>query len=204
MFTQVWISSLWQRLDEWDKTLFYKINTQWINPLADNILPWFRDPVIWAPIYIFLLAFIVLNYGKKGLWWTLAFICTIAIADLIGARVFKDGIQRLRPCQDPLIMDHVRLLVQRCSGGPSFVSNHAANHFGIATFAFLTFRGIIQKWMYVAFIWAIAIAYAQVYVGVHYPLDVLGGAVLGILSGSFTAWIFHKKWGTFTLDNQKT
>jgi undecaprenyl-diphosphatase len=93
-------------------------------------------------------------------------------------------------------------LLKYCSGSYSFVSNHAANHFGIATFAFLTFKGTFKKWMYLAYIWAFFIAYAQVYVGVHYPFDTLGGAVLGVLAGLLTSWFYHKKWGRLNLDNQ--
>ena len=193
--------SLWQRLEDWDKWLFIKLNSQFTNSFFDAVLPYFRDSVFWAPLYLFLLVFITLNYGKKGLWWSLAFLCTVAITDMIGARVFKVGFDRLRPCSDPEFLAHVRLLLKHCSGSYSFVSNHAANHFGIATFAFLTFRGVFKKWMYVVYLWAFFIAYAQVYVGVHYPLDVLGGAGLGVLAGIVTAWIFNKKWGNFNLDN---
>jgi undecaprenyl-diphosphatase len=192
---------VWERVKEWDQWLFIRLNSHWTNRFFDAVLPYFRDSVFWAPLYLFVLAFITLNFGRKGLWWSLAFICTIAITDVIGARVFKEAFERLRPCQDPEFSNHVRLLLKQCSGSFSFVSNHAANHFGIATFASLTFRGIFRKWMYLAYVWAFFIAYAQVYVGVHYPLDVLGGAVLGILAGSFTAWVFHMKWGNFQLDN---
>jgi membrane-associated phospholipid phosphatase len=192
--------SLWQRLEDWDKWLFIKLNSQWTNPVFDTLLPYFRDPVFWVPVYLFVLVFISLNFGKKGIWWSLAFVCTIAITDLVGARVFKEGFQRLRPCYDPEFSFHVRLLLKQCSSSYSFVSNHAANHFGMATFAVLTFRGIFKKWMYLAYVWAFFIAYAQIYVGVHYPLDILGGAVLGMLAGSLTAWLYHKKWGSFNFD----
>ena len=191
--------SFWQRLEEWDQWLFIKLNSQWNNPFFDAVLPYFRDSVFWAPLYIFVLVFITVNYGVKGWWWSLAFLCTVAIADVTGARVFKEGFQRLRPCSDPLMMDHVRLLLKHCSGSYSFVSNHAANHFGIASFAFLTFRGVFKKWMYLAFAWAFLVAYAQVYVGVHYPLDALGGAGLGVLSGGLMAWGFRKKFGEMNL-----
>lgn len=192
--------SFWHRVVAWDQWLFIKLNSEWTNPVFDTILPFFRDSVFWAPVYLFLLVFIVINFGTKGFWWSVAFICTIAITDVIGARVFKEGFERLRPCRDPDFSFHVRLLLKQCSGSFSFISNHAANHFGIATFAWLTFNGIFKKWMYLAYVWAFFIAYAQVYVGVHYPLDVLGGAGLGVVAGSFTAWVFHKKWGNFQLD----
>ena len=192
----------WQRLEDWDKWLFLKLNSQWTNPVFDTVLPFFRNSVFWAPIYLFIAVFMAVNFGKKGMWWSVAFICTVALTDLIGARVFKEIFQRTRPCQDPELIPQVRLLLKQCSSSYSFVSNHAANHFGISTFAFLTFKGVFKKWMYLAFLWAALVAYAQVYVGVHYPGDALGGAMLGLLIGSITAWVFHKKWRTFNLDNQ--
>jgi membrane-associated phospholipid phosphatase len=193
--------SIWHRIDEWDKWLFVKFNSQWTNPVFDTVLPFIRNSVFWAPLYIFIAAFIAVNFGKKGLWWSLLFVCTVATTDLIGARIIKEAFHRPRPCQDVEFMNHVRLLLKQCSGSSSFVSNHAANHFGLASFTFLTFRGIFKKWMYVAYAWAFFIAYAQVYVGVHYPLDVLGGAVLGMTVGSITAWLFDKKWGHFQLEH---
>jgi membrane-associated phospholipid phosphatase len=199
MFNMVLAISFWHKMDAWDKWLFLKLNSQWTNPFFDSLLPFFRNSVFWAPLYIFIAAFIALNYGRKGLWWALLFICTIAATDMIGARIIKEAVRRPRPCQDVEFMTYVRLLLKQCSGSYSFVSNHAANHFGMATFAFLTFRGVVKNWMYLAFAWAFFIAYAQVYVGVHYPLDVLGGALLGMGVGSLTAWLFDKKWGHFKL-----
>jgi len=193
--------SFWSNLDEWDKWLFIKLNSHWTSPFFDTVLPFFRNSVFWAPLYIFIAAFIAINFGKKGLWWSLLFICTIALTDLIGARVMKEFFHRPRPCQDPVFMAYVRLLLNQCSGSYSFVSNHAANHFGMATFAVLTFKGIFKKWMYLAYVWAFFIGYAQIYVGVHYPLDVVGGAILGVLIGSATAWAFDKKWGFFNLEH---
>jgi membrane-associated phospholipid phosphatase len=201
MYSNVLSGSLWQQLDEWDKWLFLRLNGQWTNSFFDAVFPYLRDALFWTPLYLFILVFILANYGVRGLLWSLLFICTVALTDMIGARVFKEGIERLRPCQDPLFSDHVRLLLKQCSGSYSFVSNHAANHFGLATFAFVTFKGVFKQWMWVAFGWAFFIAYAQVYVGVHYPFDVLGGAVLGILIGTLTATFYNRKWGRFSLDN---
>lgn len=194
-------TSFWQRLEDWDKWLFVQLNSKLTNPVFDAVLPYFRDSVFWAPLYIFILVFIIVNYGKKGWWWSVAFLCTVAIADMVGTRVFKDGFERLRPCQDPDFYMYVRLLLKRCSGSYSFISNHAANHFGLATFISLTFYSTFKRWVYLIYLWAIFIAYAQVYVGVHYPLDVLGGAGLGVLAGLLTAWIFNNKVGSFTLDS---
>jgi undecaprenyl-diphosphatase len=201
MFGTGLLISLWNSIDEWDKWLFVKINNQWTNSFFDLIMPYFRDSVFWAPLYIFILAFIALNFGRKGWWWSLAFIITIVICDQVSSTLLKPMIARYRPCQDPEFFNQVRLLLKRCSGSFSFTSSHAANHFGIATFMVFTFRGIFRHWMYLAYVWAFLIAYAQVYVGVHYPTDVLGGALIGFMAGVLTAWVFNKKMGTFNLDN---
>jgi len=192
-------TSIWQHLDAWDKKLFVLLNSKWTNPFFDTVLPYFRDSVFWAPLYLFLLVFIAVNYGKKGWWWSLAFICTIAIADMVSSRGFKIAFERLRPCQDPFFFDQVRLLLKGCSGSFSFTSSHAANHFGMATFASITLFQTFGRYIYLTYLWAFFIAYAQVYVGVHYPLDILGGAAVGTLAGVLTASVFNKQVGSFTL-----
>lgn len=197
MYSTAFFLSLLQDLVEWDKSLFLKVNRELTNPFFDAIFPYLRNSSIWVPLYLFVLVFMLMNFGKKGLFWCLLFICTVAITDVIGFKVLKEGIDRLRPCEDPMFSDNVRLLLRKCSTTSSFVSNHAANHFGIATFAVFTFRDLYKKWIYLAYVWAFFIAYAQVYVGVHYPLDIIGGAVLGLIVGSATAWGFRMKWGKF-------
>jgi membrane-associated phospholipid phosphatase len=191
--------SIWQKLEKWDQWLFIQLNSNFTNSFFDAVLPYFRNSAFWAPLYIFMLVFIVTNYGKKGLWWGIGFLCTVAIADLVGARVFKEGFERLRPCQDPAFFQYVRLLLKHCSGSYSFISNHAANHFGMATYVSLTFFPVFKKWILLFYLWAAFIGYAQIYVGVHYPIDVLGGAIVGSLAGLLTATIFTDKAGSFTL-----
>jgi membrane-associated phospholipid phosphatase len=193
------LMSIWQQLDAWDKKLFILLNSKWTNSFFDIVLPYFRDSVFWAPLYLFLLVFIAINYGKKGWWWSVAFVCTIAIADMVSSRIFKQGFERLRPCQDPFFFDQVRLLLKSCSGSFSFTSSHAANHFGMATFASITFYSTFKRYIFLTYLWAFFISYAQVYVGVHYPLDVLGGAAIGTLAGVLTASVFNKQVGSFTL-----
>jgi undecaprenyl-diphosphatase len=193
--------SFWQALEQWDQWLFVQLNSRFTNSVFDSVLPYFRDSVFWAPLYLFILVFVALNYGWQGWWWSLGFVCTIALADMIGTRVFKEGIERLRPCRDPDFYIYVRLLLKGCSGSYSFVSNHAANHFGMATFVSLTFHPVFGRAVYFSYLWAFLIAYAQVYVGVHYPLDVLGGAALGTLAGLLTAWVVNNKTGSFTAVN---
>jgi membrane-associated phospholipid phosphatase len=183
-----------KKIIDFDKWLFLQINQGGTNKFLDWLMPALREPTNWIPLYLFLFLFVVISFGKKGWWLTLYAIITVAITDTISSRVLKPLVGRLRPCCDPDFSPKVRLLVS-CGGNQSFVSSHAANHFGLAMFLFLTFRSFIGNWAYVFFIWAAAISYAQVYVGVHYPLDVLGGTLLGCLVGWGSANIFQQKNG---------
>jgi undecaprenyl-diphosphatase len=194
--------TLWQRIEQWDQSLFLLINRDWANPVFDSLMPFMRTSNHWMPLYLFLFVFVLLNFKGKGLWWFVFFLSTIALTDMTGTYLFKHNIERLRPCNDPEMFSQVRLLLKNCAGGYSFISNHAANHFGMATFFFLSFRKLIPKIAWIGFLWAALVAYSQVYVGVHYPLDVLAGAMLGMLLGNLTAYIFNKRFGFHIFDNQ--
>jgi membrane-associated phospholipid phosphatase len=194
--------NFWQKLVQWDQSLFKKINGDWANPFFDAIMPFLRNSLSWIPLYVFLLVFVLMNFKVKGIWWAVLFLSTIALTDMTGTYVFKHGFERLRPCSDPDFADHVRLLLKHCAGGYSFISNHAANHFGMATFFFVTFRHLLKNWAWIGLFWASAIAYAQVYVGVHYPLDVFCGGLLGMAFGITTGSIFNKRFGFAIFENQ--
>ena len=188
-------ASLLQKLEQWDQWLFIQVNSRQSNSFFDSVMPYLRNSFYWAPLYLFILVFVTINYKSRGWWWVLLFLITISITDIVSSRLIKEAFERLRPCQDPDFFENVRLLVNRCSGGYSFTSSHAANHFGMATFFFVTARQLIRGWGLLAFLWAALISYAQVYVGVHYPFDVLGGASIGLLTGLLTGWFFNKQFG---------
>ena len=187
--------TFWQKLLDWDSNLFLALNHGLANPFFDSFLPFLRDSIFWAPFYLLILSFVFLNYGTKGLWWALGFILTVAIADLTGTYLLKENVQRLRPCNEPSLAGQVRLVIHACPGGYSFLSNHAANHFGLATYMVCSFKGIFKSWVYLLYGWAFMICFAQIYVGVHYPLDIVAGMLLGIFTGFFTAYFFHRFWG---------
>lgn len=196
--------SFWQTILKWDRALFEKINGDWANSLFDTVMPFLRISLNWAPLYLFLFVLVLHNFRVKGLWWALFFLVTVSLTDMTGTYVFKHNVERLRPCRDPEFMEHVRMVLDGCAGGYSFISNHAANHFGMGVFFFITFRNIIGKWAWLGLIWAASIAYAQVYVGIHYPTDVLGGAVLGLIFGLSTGMLFNKRFGFAIFDKQPT
>jgi membrane-associated phospholipid phosphatase len=187
-------TSFWNTLIAWDHSLFRFMNSGMANPVFDIVMPFLRKPNHWLPLYIFLLVFVLLNFKGKGWWWVVFFIVTVALCDMTGTNGFKYTFERIRPCNNPDFFGQMRLLVP-CPSGFGFTSNHAANHFGMATFLFLTFRKFMGPWALLAFVWAGAIAFAQVYVGVHYPSDIFGGALLGIVFGTFTGAQFNKYFG---------
>lgn len=197
-------AGFWETIIQWDQSLFKKINSDWANPLFDAIMPFLRNSYHWLPLYIFIIVFVLLNFKTKGAWWIVFFLCTVALTDMTGTYVFKHNFNRLRPCTDPDFYMQVRLVLNKCAGGSSFTSNHAANHFGMTTFFFITFRHLLKKWGIAAIIWAASIAYAQVYVGVHYPLDVLAGGLIGIVMGITTGALFNKRFHFVIFDNQST
>ena len=194
--------NIWNQLESWDRSVFIKLNSEWTNPAFDFTMPFLRNSDYWAPLYLFLLVFVTINFKSKGLWWFLLFLCTFAMTDMISSRIIKVLVDRPRPCNDPLMFDYVRLLLKDCGTGKSFTSTHAANHFGLATFFYTSFRKILPKWAWVGFAWAFSIIYAQVYVGVHYPLDVIAGGILGIFVGTFTGNLFNKRFGFTIFGNQ--
>jgi membrane-associated phospholipid phosphatase len=190
---------LWILVDQWDTWLFLKVNTQWTNVFFDSILPWWREANTWVPLYLFLIVFAILNCKQKAFPWILFAIVTITITDQMSSHLIKNLVERPRPCRDEFLMSQVRLIVSNCSGGYSFPSSHATNHFGFAMFLFITLRPVAKKWRRLFFLWAATICYGQVYVGVHYPADVLCGAALGCAIGYFTGWYYNKKIGPLTL-----
>ncbi|HMG81426.1 MAG TPA: phosphatase PAP2 family protein [Ferruginibacter sp.] len=187
-----------KKIIDLDKWLFLKVNRDGTSPFLDKLMPVLREPTTWIPLYIFLLVFIIYNFRKKGWWLVVYAVITVAITDTVSSRVFKPLVGRMRPCCDPSFSANVRLLAY-CGGNGSFTSSHAANHFGLAMFLFFTLRPVIGGWGYLFFIWAAAISYAQIYVGVHYPFDVLGGTVLGCLVGWASATIFNQKNGPLAM-----
>jgi undecaprenyl-diphosphatase len=169
-----------------DQFLFRLINQQGHFNIADWMMPFFRNPYFWSPLYLFMLSYLFLNFPKQA-WKLLAYVLfTFALTDLISTQIFKAFIFRPRPCWDFSALNQVRMLIP-CSTGNGFVSSHAANHFGLSTFLFIALRDLTGKRYRLLFIWAALICYAQVYVGAHYPGDVLGGAALGILLGFLSA-----------------
>ena len=165
-----------------DNALMLLVNRAWTHPVLDHVALFMRESIFHIPLYIFLFFISYQVFGKKALWWILGAFALIAFTDLLSSQVIKYTFNRVRPCRDPFMSVHIRFLAKYCGSNPSFTSSHALNHFAFATYAIHSFKRY-SKWFNLLYVWAAIIAYSQVYVGVHYPSDVLAGAVLGILLG---------------------
>ena len=181
-----------QQLIDLDKKFFLFINNGLSNPFFDAVMPFIRNATFWVPMYVFLLVFGFLNF-RKSIWWWIAFAAaTAAIGDIISSTLIKENITRLRPVRDPEIMDRVIFLLNYKPKSSSFTSSHAVNHFALATFFYYTLKPFIHKYALLFFAWASLVCFAQVYVGVHFPLDVICGGLIGFFIGKITSTIFAK------------
>ena len=168
----------WQALLAADRAVFLFVHETLSNPLFDAVLPLLRERLLWAPFYLFLLSFTWFNFRALFARVVLGIALCIALADFTSSTLIKKNVQRLRPCNDPSLEHVVRERIT-CGSGYSFTSSHAANHMAAAVFLIGVY-GRLRRWIRPALLaWAGSIALAQVYVGVHYPADVLGGAGLG-------------------------
>lgn len=188
-------SFLPQAIKQMDYDLFAKMNGQWHNSFFDVFFPLIREPTVWVPLYFFLVVFVTLNFKWRGWIWVLFAILNTAISDTVSSRLIKENFLRLRPCHDAYLVGHIRFLVAYCPESSSFTSSHAVNHFAAAMFIFTTFRKTISPAWALLFLWAAAISYAQVYVGVHFPFDVFCGTIVGLILGYIPAKIFNEKFG---------
>ncbi|MEE9442243.1 MAG: phosphatase PAP2 family protein [candidate division Zixibacteria bacterium] len=165
-----------ERILEYDTMLFQIINSTLANPVTDFIMPIITNDWLLRILYA-LIVITLLTFGKKKFVWVVVFSAiTVAITDLSSAGLIKPLVERMRPCR---ALD-VHLLV-RCGPGFAFPSAHTANLFGQALF----FGLLYKKYRWYFMIFAFLVGISRVFVGVHYPLDVLGGAVLGCFAGGF-------------------
>lgn len=197
-------SNLFSPIASIDRKLFFLVNNGMANSFFDGLMPLAREANTWIPLYLFMLVFVTINFGKRGWLWMLFAICTVALCDLVSSHLIKEHIFRLRPCQDPALAHQIRILANYCPRSSSFTSSHATNHFGMAMFVVTTLRAYTSRWIYLFFAWATLVCLAQVYVGVHYPFDVISGGLLGCLLGYIIAIFFNNYAGLLSLQRKIT
>lgn len=188
--------TIMQSILSYDRHLFRIINSGWSNGFFDWLMPWMRNSYLWYPLYLFLVLLVLTNFGKKAWVWVLFGAATAFLADFVSSGIIKEHVWRLRPCNNPDYASWIHILVGYRPQSSSFTSSHAANHFALATFLYMTLRPYFsKKWLSLLLIWAFLISFAQVYVGVHYPLDVTAGGLIGILIGYLPGYTFNRTVG---------
>ncbi len=182
----------------WDIQIFRYINSESANAFLDFLCPILRFPKTWIPLYISMLVLAILKY-KSNVWlWVLFCILCITLTDQISSQWLKYLFDRPRPCTVPDITNAI-LRVNRCPGNASFPSSHAVNHMGIAVFFLTSLGSQMKRYKYLILAWPLAISFAQVYVGVHYPSDVLGGLLIGLFLGGMLSFIYLQLMDKLTL-----
>lgn len=172
-----------------DQSLFYVINTKLSVSWLDDVMLLLRQAFTWVPLYFFFLLFFHANCRKFLIPVIALSLVTFAFTDFTSASILKPLIGRLRPCHDPSLRFPVDNIAG-CGGIFSMPSSHASNHFGLAAFWFYVIEKTLNRKWYWLWLWAFAVGYSQVYVGVHYPGDIIMGALLGIAVAFFTCRVF--------------
>lgn len=180
-----------ESLQHFDVEWFLKIHRGLANPFFDWLLPLMRNRYFWAPLYLFIVIFCFKEYKKRG-WYIIGMLLfTVAAGDMFSSRVIKPLVARIRPCNDLSLVNDIIHRVP-CGSGYSFPSAHATNHFAIALFLIIVFYDRWKPILPIGLFWAFIISFSQIYVGVHYPIDTMAGALLGSLIGFGTASIYKK------------
>lgn len=181
-----------ERLQDLDRTVFLAINgahASW----ADGLMLAVSDMRLWFPLYLFFLYILQRRYGWRGLAWCVPLIALMILCSDKGSVIlFKETFQRLRPCHVVDLQGVLHLVPEGCGGWFGFVSAHASNHFAIAAFMSGVLAGSPRWAMPALFGWALLIAYSRVYLGVHYPGDVIVGGLYGFMIGSIFVALFRR------------
>ncbi|WP_416440925.1 phosphatase PAP2 family protein [Leeuwenhoekiella sp. A16] len=149
------------------------------------------------PLYAILLFLIYRKFGPKNTLIILVFVAALIASTDQLANVFKHGFQRLRPCGEPAVMNKARFIAARC-GHFGYFSAHAASSMGLAIFVGLLLKSTYKYLIFALLFWSVLIGYSRIYVGVHYPGDVLSGMIIGGLLGYLFYLIYRYVLKRFT------
>ena len=196
---------MFERLDQ---QLFLFLNGLH-SPFFDQVMYAISGKVIWIPLYLAILIYLGIKYKRKFLIILLFIILAATLADQISVLI-KNYVHRLRPCHEPALEGLVHLVRGECGGLYSFVSSHATNSFDVALLSLLFIR---KRWFSITIVlWALVVGYSRIYLGVHYPGDVICGSILGALIGwsIYSLYVFtdnrilqHKPYFNSTLKNSE-
>jgi len=175
-------------LKNWDTSLFLLLNG-WHNPFLDFLMYWISEKWVWIPFYLILLLILIKEYKIRILIILLFIAVLITLSDQISSSLFKECFKRLRPCYNPSLEGMVHLVKGHCGGMYGFVSSHAANTSALAFFLRLILKPNYGYLRWILIIWVAVVSYSRIYLGVHFPADVMGGIMLGVIL-AFLMYLF--------------
>jgi undecaprenyl-diphosphatase len=182
--------NLFEIIKGWDTQLFLFINGIH-SPFFDNFMYQVSNKLVWIPFYAAVL-FTLIKYRKKeSLWLALALILCIVISDQVASGILKNLVKRLRPSHVESLSSVIHLVKGYGGGGLyGFASSHASNSVGFALLSAMIFRK--RVYTILIFFWAAITAYSRIYLGAHYPLDIIAGVLIGMLAAAFCYWLIIK------------
>lgn len=179
-----------EKILAYERDLFFMLNGS-DSPFLDRFMWLFSGKAVWLPLAAFIL--IVLLYKKKwkeSILILLGIVFVVTLCDQFASHVCKPIFTRFRPTHHPDFMDQVKTVFDYRGGRYGFISSHAANAFGFATYMSLLFRYRLFTWT--IFLWAALTAYTRVYLGVHFISDIVPGAIAGVFFGWLVYWLYVK------------
>lgn len=167
-----------EAINSLDQSIFFFFN-EMHSPFWDVIMALFTRTEYWLFFFITIIYFIIKNYRAKAVVILIILALAIVVSDQFSGLI-KDTVQRLRPTHNPAIQNLVHNVLTK-GGDYGFFSSHASNAFSVATFTTLVFRN--RNFGVLIFLWALAVSYTRIYIGVHYPFDIATGIVFGTFVG---------------------